>query len=199
MGPDRFGVLALQGDYAAHARALGDLGVAVREVRRLRDLEGHAALLIPGGESTALLRLMADEPWIPALRRFHEEGGVLFGTCAGAILLAREVRPSQASLGMLDAAIVRNAYGRQLDSFATRLDAPALGGDLPAVFIRAPRFDRLGPDVEVLATHGPEPVLLRQGRILAATFHPELTEDRRVHAFLRRMVEASRAPQGAAA
>lgn len=176
-----FGVLALQGDFEAHLQALREVGSDVRQVRRLAELDGLAGLVIPGGESTALLRLMEGEPWFEALAALHEKGGVLFGTCAGAILLAREVRPIQKSLGLLDVVVVRNAYGRQVDSFETTLDAPSLGGSLPAVFIRAPRFERLGAAVEVLASHGDEPVLLRQGRVLAAAFHPELTRSRAVH------------------
>ncbi|HEY5908246.1 MAG TPA: pyridoxal 5'-phosphate synthase glutaminase subunit PdxT, partial [Vicinamibacteria bacterium] len=125
-----FGVLALQGDFAAHAQALREVDALPREVRRVAELEGLRGLVIPGGESTALLRLMADGPegpgaWFSALRDFHARGGVLFGTCAGAILLAREVRPSQPSLGLLDAGVWRNAYGRQVDSFATEVDAPS--------------------------------------------------------------------------
>ena len=190
-----FGVLALQGDFAAHLRALRDAGGSVREVRRVGELTGLAGLVIPGGESTALLRLMEGEPWFEALRRFHDEGGVLFGTCAGAILLAKSVRPAQKSLGLLDATVVRNAYGRQADSFETRVDAPAFGGRLDAVFIRAPRFDRLGAEVEVLATHGDEPVLLQQGLLLAATFHPELTPSRAVHTYALRLAEGAFRPQ----
>ena len=180
------GVLALQGDFAAHAAALRSLGAEVREVRRTRELDGLAGLVLPGGESTTLLKLMEDEPWPSFLRRFHRDGGALLGTCAGAILLAREVRPAQASLGLLDAVIERNAYGRQVDSFVTRLAAPALGGAVDGVFIRAPRFVACGPEVEVLARLGDEPVAVRQGRILAATFHPELTGSAALHrAFLR--------------
>ena len=189
-----FGVLALQGDFAAHLSALHDAGGSVREVRRVAELQGLAGLAIPGGESTTLLRLMEDEPWFEAIRSFHAKGGVLFGTCAGAILLAREVRPAQKSLGLLDVTVVRNAYGRQADSFETRIDAPALGGRLTAVFIRAPRFDRLGADVEVLATHGDEPVLLQQGRVLAATFHPELTDSRAVHTYALRLAANAHRP-----
>ncbi|HEY6546707.1 MAG TPA: pyridoxal 5'-phosphate synthase glutaminase subunit PdxT [Vicinamibacteria bacterium] len=180
-----FGVLALQGGFAAHLLALREVGAVAREVRRPHELEGLAGLVIPGGESTALLRLMALEDqgphaWFDALARFHRRGGVLLGTCAGAILLAREVRPRQPSLGLLDATLRRNAYGRQTDSFEGVVAAPTLGGRLPAVFIRAPRFETLG-QVEVLATHGDEPVLVQQGRIVAATFHPELTASRAVH------------------
>ena len=127
---------------------------------------------------------------------------MLLGTCAGAILLAREVRPRQPSLGLLDVTIRRNAYGRQVDSFEGQVEAPALGGSLPAVFIRAPRFERLG-QVEVLATHGDEPVLVQQGRIVAATFHPELTSSRAVHAYAVGLAErapfAQHAPTGAVA
>ena len=176
-----FGVLALQGDFAAHGQALRDLEVPVREVRRVSELHGLAGLVIPGGESTTLLNLMQDEPWFEVLRRFHDEGGVLLGTCAGAILLAREVRPRQRSLALLDAAVERNAYGRQVDSFEARVEAPALGGTVDGVFIRAPRFRAVGPEVEVLARHDGDPVLVRQGRVLAATFHPELTRSRTLH------------------
>lgn len=176
------GVLALQGGFEAHLEALARAGTTGRAVRRVAELAGLDALVIPGGESTALLNLMADEPWFDALHAFHAEGGALFGTCAGAILLAREVRgPSQPSLGLLDAVVERNAYGRQADSFEATLDTPALGGSVSGVFIRAPRFRALGPGVEVLASRHGEPVLVRQGRVWAATFHPELTPDASVH------------------
>jgi 5'-phosphate synthase pdxT subunit len=189
-----FGVLALQGDFAAHAAALRDVGVPVREVRRARDVAGLSGLALPGGESSALLNLMQDEPWFSALERLHEEGGAFLGTCAGAILLAREVQPAQPSLGFLDATVVRNAYGRQVDSFQARLDAPALGEPLEAIFIRAPRLRGLGPAVEVLARLGEEPVLVRQGRVLAATFHPELTRSRRLHRLFVELAAARATP-----
>jgi 5'-phosphate synthase pdxT subunit len=189
-----FGVLALQGDFAAHAAALRDVGVPVREVRRARDVAGLSGLALPGGESSTLLNLMQDEPWFSALARLYEEGGAFLGTCAGAILLAREVQPAQPSLGFLDATVVRNAYGRQVDSFQARLDAPALGEPLEAIFIRAPRFRRLGPAVEVLARFGEEPVLVRQGRVLAATFHPELTRSRRLHRLFVELAAAGATP-----
>ena len=193
-----FGVLALQGDFAAHAAAFRDLGVPVREVRRVSELEGLAGLVIPGGESTTLLNLMGDEPWFESLRRFHETGGVLAGTCAGAILLAREVRPRQPSLALLDALVERNAYGRQVDSFEATVDAPDLGGSLAAVFIRAPRFRALWPGVDVLGRLDGEPVLVRQERVVAATFHPELTRDRALHRYLVELaVKGPRAAPGA--
>jgi 5'-phosphate synthase pdxT subunit len=180
----RFGVLALQGDFAAHAASLRSAGGEAREVRRVADLDGVKGLVLPGGESTTLLKLMAQEDWWTALRRFHENGGALFGTCAGAILLSKEVTgPSQPSLGLLDATIERNAYGRQLDSFESEVETPSLGRPLRAAFIRAPRFARTGDAVEVLGRLRGEPVLLRQGRVLAATFHPEIAGDDRLHRY----------------
>jgi 5'-phosphate synthase pdxT subunit len=179
-----FGVLALQGDFAAHSAAFRHLGIPVREVRRVAELEGLAGIMIPGGESTALLNLMRDEPWFEALRRLHASGAVVAGTCAGAILLCREVRPRQESLALLDAVIERNAFGRQVDSFEARVDAPKLGGQMEAVFIRAPRFRALFPDVEVLARYDGEPVLVRQDRVVASTFHPELTRSRALHRYV---------------
>lgn len=186
----RIGVLALQGDFEAHARILRELGAEVAEVRRVAELSGLDGLVIPGGESTTLLNLMGDEPWFEALQDFHARGGALMGTCAGAILLSREVRnPPQESLGLLDARIERNAFGRQVDSFETTLDAPVLGGTLEAVFIRAPRFAALGPNVTTLAALNGEPVLVRQGRVLALTFHPELTRDAKLHAYFFAMAK----------
>lgn len=178
----RVGVLALQGDFAAHAAALRRAEAEVGEVRRVAQLEGLAGLVMPGGESTTLLNLMRDEPWFEALLGFHALGGALFGTCAGAILLAREVRgPHQPSLGLLDAVVERNAYGRQVHSFEALLDVPSLGSRVTGVFIRAPRLRALGPGVEVLARHEGEPVLVRQGSVLAATFHPEVSGDDGLH------------------
>jgi 5'-phosphate synthase pdxT subunit len=176
------GVLALQGDFEAHAAMMRGLGVEVRPVRRVADLAGIDGIVIPGGESTTLLNLMNDEPWFPALQRFHAGGGAVMGTCAGAILVAKRVTsPAQPSLGLLDATVARNAFGRQIDSFETTLSVPALAATIPAVFIRAPRFVEVGPGVSVLARYEDEPVLVRQGRVLALTFHPELTGDARLH------------------
>jgi 5'-phosphate synthase pdxT subunit len=194
MAATTIGVLALQGAFDAHSKSFREVGLKAREVRRVADLEGLGALMIPGGESTTLLNLMGDEPWFEALRGFHDRGGVLAGTCAGAILLAREVRPEQESLGLLDVVIERNAYGRQVDSFEAEVDAPALGGPVDGVFIRAPRFHALWPEVDILGRLGKEPVLVRQGRVIAATFHPELT---RGLAFHRYVAELARKTQGA--
>lgn len=186
----RIGVLALQGDFEAHRKAFAGMACDIVEVRRVAQLSDLSGLVIPGGESTTLLNLMADEPWIDAVRGFHDRGGALFGTCAGAILLARTVmNPEQPSLGLLDATIARNAYGRQVDSFEATIDAPALGGTIDAVFIRAPRFQALGPTVETLAAYRGEPVLVREGRVLAATFHAELTQETKLHAYFLAMAQ----------
>jgi 5'-phosphate synthase pdxT subunit len=183
------GVLALQGDFAAHAEALRAVELDCREVRRTAELEGLDGLVVPGGESTTLLNLMADEPWFEALRRFHSRGGALLGTCAGAILLAHEVTDrEQPTLDLIDVTIERNAYGRQVDSFEADLRMLDSEAPLRAAFIRAPRFRRLGEGVEVLAWLGDEPVLVRQGRVLAATFHTELSTDRRLHELFSKTV-----------
>lgn len=181
------GVLALQGDFEAHAKALEEAGARPVLVRKAAELEGLDALVIPGGESTTMLRLLEDEGIFGALRAFGRERPV-FGTCAGAILLAREVtNPSQPSLGLMDIAVERNAYGRQIESRVVRLEpepefAHAAGaGELEAVFIRAPVIRRTGPDVRVYLRYLGDPVLVAQGRHMAATFHPELSADRRVH------------------
>jgi pyridoxal 5'-phosphate synthase pdxT subunit len=185
-GDALFGVLALQGDFAAHLAAF-------RDARR--DGAGGAARgrarpaspgFIPGGESTTLLNLMGDEPWFDAVRDIARGGGpVVAGTCAGAILLAREVRPPSRASGLLDAVVERNAWGRQVDSFEAALGrSRARSGRIDGVFIRAPRFRSLLPGVEVLARHCGEPVLVRQGCVVAATFHPELTRSRALHRYL---------------
>ncbi len=178
-------VLALQGDFEAHRRALEEAGVESFEAKRPRDLDRADGLVIPGGESTTLWKFFEAEPWEEAFRAFAASGRPVLGTCAGAIVLAREVsNPAQRGLGLIDVSIERNAYGRQLDSFVSEVAAPALGGPLPAVFIRAPRIRKTGEGVEVLGRHGEEPVLVRQGNVVAATFHPELTPDRRLHRLL---------------
>jgi 5'-phosphate synthase pdxT subunit len=180
------GILALQGDFAAHGRVLQRIGVSWVEVRRPAQLADVAGLIIPGGESTTLLKLMASCNFEPALREFHAAGKPIFGTCAGVILLATEVtKPSQHSLGLLDVTVERNSYGRQVDSFETygHYSGNGQGTDrlLEMVFIRAPRITRVGPGVRVLAQHGGDPVLVGAATMLGATFHPELTADSSVH------------------
>jgi len=189
----RIGVLALQGDFAAHARALRRLDVDAPEVRKPSELAGLDGLVIPGGESTTLLKLMGDE-FPGALRAFHGAGRPIYGTCAGLILLAREtVNPRQPSLGLIDVTAERNAYGRQKESWEAEAEAELAGARVPLrmVFIRAPRIARIGPGVRTLATCRDEPVLARQGHVLVSTFHPELTEDLAVHRYFREMVAAA--------
>jgi 5'-phosphate synthase pdxT subunit len=191
----RIGVLALQGDFARHAQALARCGVEAVEVRKPSELADLDGLIIPGGESTTLLRLMEEWQFVPALEKFHAEGRPLFGTCAGAILMAREVEgPRQFSLGLIDIGIERNAYGRQRESFEAAGEAVLDGRAVPLemVFIRAPRIRSVGAGVQTLAKHGGDPVLVQQGRVLAGTFHPELTDDSTVHQYFCRMVAGSR-------
>ncbi len=175
-------VLALQGDFEAHRRKLSEMGIESFEARRPEEIDSASGLIIPGGESTTMWKFFESAPWEEAIARFAASGRPVLGTCAGAIVLARQVfNPAQKGLGLLDVAVERNAYGRQADSFVGVVEAPALGGELPAVFIRAPRIRHVGPGVEVLAARDGEPVLVRQDNVVAATFHPELTDDERVH------------------
>ncbi len=186
----------MQGDFEAHGRVLEKLGAETVYVRTAEQLQGLCGLIIPGGESTTMLKVMEGEGLFEAVRSFAARRPLL-GTCAGAILMAREVsRPPQRCLGLLDIAIERNAYGRQLDSHIAHVSPPpafaerAGAGDLETVFIRAPIIRRVGPDVKVLLQHQRDPILVEHGRHMAATFHPELTADTRVHSlFLRKAGE----------
>ena len=183
----RVGILAIQGDVEAHARALARLGADAVPVLREADLEGLAAVILPGGESTTISRgIERQKLWEP-LRAFAASGRPVFGTCAGAILLAKQVERSPVpTLGLLDAVAVRNAYGTQVDSFAPEVDAGAAPGldGFRCVFIRAPQLRPTSDAVEVLARVDGRPVLVREGNLFAATFHPELTDDPRVHALV---------------
>lgn len=186
----KIGILAIQGDYEAHARALDRLGAEHSYVRRPEDLAGLAGLILPGGESTTHLKVMTEESLWDAVKKFAADGGAFFGTCAGAILLAREVHgPAQASLGLLDISILRNAYGRQLASDVRTCPSKLREEPLEMVFIRAPIIESAGPGVEILAEDAGNPVLVQQGRILASTFHPELTEDAVVHEHFVKLIE----------
>ena len=185
-------MLAIQGDFAAHARALQRIGVSAVEVRRTDGLKAAQALIIPGGESTTMLKFIEEEKLAEPIIAFARQGRPILGTCAGAILLAREVyNPAQASLGLIDIGVERNGYGRQVDSFITSVETAGGGLPLEAVFIRAPKIKRVGPEVEILATLHGEPVLVRQANVLAATFHPELTDDDRMHCLLVNMFRSS--------
>lgn len=186
------GVLALQGAVAAHVRALAELGAEVREVRRPHELDGLDALVLPGGESTTMSMLLESAEMFDPLAERLADGLPALGTCAGMILLGREIldgRSDQRCFGAVDIAVRRNAFGRQRDSFEADLDVPGLvGGPFRAVFIRAPFVEDAGPDVEVLATVDDHPVLCRQGAVTVTAFHPELTPDLRFHErFLKEM------------
>ncbi|OLC37143.1 MAG: glutamine amidotransferase subunit PdxT [Candidatus Rokubacteria bacterium 13_1_40CM_4_69_5] len=198
----KIGVLALQGDFALHEKALARCDVASVEVRKPEELADVDGLIIPGGESTTLLHLMEEWAFVPALEKFHAAGKPIFGTCAGLIVLARDVeRPRQFSFGFIDVGVERNAYGRQRESF----EAPGLavldGEPTPIdmIFIRAPRIRRVGAGVETLATYQEEPVLARQGSVLVGTFHPELTDNPAVHRYFCGMVLRAAGRPGAGA
>ena len=187
----RIGVLAIQGDYAAHATALSETGAEPCEIRKPDQLKKLDGLILPGGESTTMLKFLEKHRFLEALLEFCNNKPV-FGTCAGAILLARDVRnPAQRSLGVLDAVVERNAYGRQIDSTILTAETSLPGGPLEMVFIRAPRIVATGAGVQTLAERDGAPVLVRQGNIMAATFHPELSTDRRVHQLFVQIVTAA--------
>lgn len=185
----RVGILAVQGDFEAHQRALKRLGVDGVLVRTPGDLDGLDGLVLPGGESTTMMKFLTEEGLLGALKGFAAKGAAIFGTCAGAILLAREVKnPSQGSLGLLDITVVRNAYGRQVASDIVFGATKLRSEPLEMVFIRAPIIEQTASGVEVLAEVEGHPVMVRQGRILAATFHPELTADSTVHESFLKLV-----------
>ena len=179
------GILAIQGDYAMHAKMLDRIAAPWKLVKHASELEEVSGLILPGGESTTMLKFFEGEGMGEAIKRFAGAGQPVFGTCAGAILLAREVsNPPQASLGLLDIAIERNAYGRQVDSSVRKGECPEIASQpLEMVFIRAPIIRRVGPGVRVLGRCDDLPVLVEQGNLLAATFHPELTQDETLHRY----------------
>jgi 5'-phosphate synthase pdxT subunit len=184
----KIGILAVQGDYEAHAAMFERLGAETVFVRSVTDLAGVDALVLPGGESTTHLKFLQEEGLEKAIQEFAERGGAFFGTCAGAILLAREVKnPPQSSLGLADMVVARNAYGRQVASEVRTGPSKLKDAPLEMVFIRAPVIEQVGAGVEVLAEDQGQPVLVRQGRVLAATFHPELTSDTTVHEYFLKM------------
>ena len=190
----RIGVLAIQGDFAAHMAALREAGAEVCEVRKADELRQVDGLVIPGGESTTLLKFILNPElgYLEAFEEFHQAAKPIFGTCAGLILVAKDVtNPAQFSFGFIDVGVERNAYGRQKESFETVGEGYLEGNGKPLkmVFIRAPRITRLGDQVDLLATWHEEPVMARQGNILVATFHPELTGDLTVHGYFLDMVK----------
>jgi 5'-phosphate synthase pdxT subunit len=185
----KIGILAIQGDYDAHAKVLEGLGIDYTFIRRPEDLAGVAGVILPGGESTTHLKVMEEEGLFAALKSFAANGGAFFGTCAGAILLATEVHgPPQNSLALLDMSVLRNGYGRQLASDVHSAPTKLRKEPLEMVFIRAPIIESVGKNVEVLAEDAGHPVLVREGRVMAATFHPELTADTTVHEHFLKLV-----------
>lgn len=191
----RIGVLALQGAFAAHAEVVRRLGREPREVRLPHDLDDCEALVMPGGESTTMSKLLETSQLFDPIAKRIADGMPVFGTCAGMILLARTVldgRDDQCSFDAIDIDVQRNAYGRQVDSFETDLTLDGQADPLHAVFIRAPRIVRMGADVAVLAEHDGTPVLVRSNTVMAASFHPELTNDDRVHRMFLDLVDAAR-------
>jgi pyridoxal 5'-phosphate synthase pdxT subunit len=184
----RVGVLAIQGGFEAHVEMLRQLGADAHEVRLPADLEGLDGLVVPGGESTAIAKGIEAAGLTGPIRAHHDAGRAVFGTCAGMIVCDSE------HLGLIDATAERNAFGRQLQSFEAVLEIEGIGDEpMRAVFIRAPWVDRCGSDVEVLATYEGHPVAIREGTVLACAFHPELTDDPRLHALFMAMTTSSRA------
>jgi len=182
------GVLGLQGDFREHLHILERLGIDGRDVRNPEALEGVEGLIIPGGESTTLARLLVSSGLFPLIRQRGRQGWPLFGTCAGMILLAKGVSPGlERSLELIDIDVARNAYGRQIESFEAELEVKSIGR-MQAIFIRAPQVTRVGPEVQVLATYRNSTVIARQGNVLVASFHPELSGETRVHEYFARMI-----------
>lgn len=184
-GPKLIGILALQGDFAMHSKMLDRIGTSWKLVKHASDLKEVGGLIMPGGESTTMLKFFAANGIAPAIKEFAAHGKPIFGTCAGAILLAQNVlNPPQERLGLMDITVERNAYGRQIDSSVQQGTCPEISDHpLEMVFIRAPIIRRIGDGVRVIGRCGDLPVLVEQGNLLAATFHPELTEDGTIHRY----------------
>jgi 5'-phosphate synthase pdxT subunit len=188
----KIGILAVQGDFAAHAAMLAGMGIETVEVRTPADLEGCAGLILPGGESTTQLQFLQEEGLAETIKKFAAEGRAVFGTCAGAILLASDVEnPKQESLGLLDMTVLRNGYGRQIASDVFSEKSTLKDEPLEMVFIRGPIIERTGPGIEILAEHAGKPAIVQKGRLMASTFHPELTADTTVHEYFLKLARES--------
>ena len=195
----RIGIVAVQGDFAAHAAMLQRLGAETVEVRTVEDLRGCDGIVLPGGESTTQLQFLKEEGLFDAIRKFARSGGAVFGTCAGAILLATRVQnPEQESLGLLDMTVLRNGYGRQLASDVFWGETALKNEPVEMVFIRGPIIEEIGKGISVLAEHEGKPALVEKGNVLAATFHPELTDDPTIHEHFLAMAVRHAAPGAAA-
>ncbi|HWZ97839.1 MAG TPA: pyridoxal 5'-phosphate synthase glutaminase subunit PdxT [Candidatus Dormibacteraeota bacterium] len=194
----KIGILAVQGDFEAHGAMLRSLGAETAEVRTVADLKDCDGLVLPGGESTTQLQFLQEEGLHDAIRKFAADGRAIFGTCAGAILLATEVKnPAQPSLGLMDMTVLRNAYGRQVASDVFFGPSKLKSEPMEMVFIRGPIIERAGANLEVLAEYAGKPVLVQKGNLLAATFHPELTADTTVHSHFLQMAAANQAKPAA--
>ncbi len=194
----KIGILAIQGDFEAHAAMLRRLGADTVEVRTVADLDGCDGLVLPGGESTTQLQFLEEEGLYDAIRKYSDQGGAIFGTCAGAILLATKVKnPAQESLKLLDMTVLRNGYGRQLASDVFFGSTTLKKEPLEMVFIRGPIIEKVAPGVTVLAKFDGKPTLVQKGHILAATFHPELTNDPTVHKYFVKLASNGSAPGSA--
>jgi len=190
----KIGILAIQGDFAAHAEMLHSLGAETLEVRTVTDLNDCDALILPGGESTTQLQFLQEEGLFEAIKKFAADRHAIFGTCAGAILLAATVKnPPQDALGLLDMTVLRNAYGRQLASDVFFGPTKLKPEPMEMVFIRGPIIDQVGPGVEILAEYAGKPALVKEGTVLAATFHPELTDDPTVHQYFLNLINSTSA------
>jgi pyridoxal 5'-phosphate synthase pdxT subunit len=181
----KIGVLALQGAFREHRQMFEKLGAKVIEVRFPEQLENLQGIVVPGGESTTIVKLMGSYGFDKALPEFYKGGGAIWGTCAGAIAIAKDIvgYPEQPRLGLMDMAVERNAYGRQVASFETDVDVETFDTPFHVVFIRAPRIASVGKEVEVLATFKDDPIMVKQGQLMATVFHPELTKDTRIHRY----------------
>jgi len=188
------GVLALQGAFREHRKLLKDCGTKSREIRKPEELEGISGLIIPGGESTTIGKLMVDFGLLEPIKELANQGLPIFGTCAGLVLLAKEIEgSSQPRLGLMDMEVVRNGFGRQVESFEADLEISALGiTPFRGIFIRAPYIKKVSPNIGILASLGEKTVFARQGNFLACSFHPELTDDTRVHRYFLDMVKQGR-------
>jgi 5'-phosphate synthase pdxT subunit len=188
----KIGILAVQGDFAAHAAMLAAMGIETVEVRTPADLTGCAGLILPGGESTTQLQFLQEEGLYETIKKFAADGHAVFGTCAGAILLATDVKgPKQESLGLMDMTVLRNGYGRQIASDVFSAKSTLKDEPLEMVFIRGPIIERTGPGIEILAKHAGKPAIVQKGRLLATTFHPELTSDTTVHEYFLKLATES--------
>jgi pyridoxal 5'-phosphate synthase pdxT subunit len=195
----KIGILAVQGDFAAHAAMLESMDIETVEVRTPADMEGCAGLILPGGESTTQLQFLQEEGLAETIKQFAAEGHAVFGTCAGAILLATDVKNAkQESLGLLDMTVLRNGYGRQIASDVFSAKSTLKDEPLEMVFIRGPIIERTGPGVEILAKHAGKPAIVQKGRLLATTFHPELTSDTTVHEYFLKLAAESAHDSGRA-